>query len=254
MKKLKNEIIEFIREYVKNSGLSGVVLGMSGGKDSLVTAKLCAEAIGPENVFGIIMPDGKMKDIEIAKRECELLGINYNIIDSEKITTPIKLETSKILQTSNLSDVTTLNIAPRVRMTVLYSVAGTLGCLVANTSNLSEAMIGYTTKWGDNVGDFAPLGNLTKSEVCELGLELGLPKELVMKMPEDGLSSKTDEDKIGFSYTELDEYIRTGKKSKNFNKIMKMHNASAHKRDLPPKFDPEIENHFNNDNGGKVMD
>ncbi|MBQ8451714.1 MAG: NAD(+) synthase [Clostridia bacterium] len=244
MKKLKTEIVGFIKKYVAESGAKGAVIGMSGGKDSFVAAALCCEALGNENVFGVIMPDGKMQDLKIAKEECELLKIKYKVINIAKITKNIKKNTQKSLKISLLSDITTLNIAPRVRMTVLYSLAGTLGYLVVNTSNLSETMIGYTTKWGDNVGDFAPLASLTKTEVCELGIEMGLPQNLILKKPADGLSGQTDEEKIGFSYVELDNLIRDGKYAKNCEKILKMQKNSIHKRTFPPKFDLKRKNYL----------
>ncbi len=157
-------IKNYIKDYLKEAHAKGVVLGMSGGKDSLVTAKLCADAIGKENVIGIIMPNGEMKDCSVAKESCDIIGIRYyevnigniygNVIDS---TTPILKKEGKPLST-----VTTFNVPPRLRMVTLYSIAGSLGYLVANTSNLSEGMVGYTTKWGDNVGDFGPLANFTK--------------------------------------------------------------------------------------------
>lgn len=241
---MKNEIIKFINNYVGTSGARGVCLGMSGGKDSLITAKLCVEALGRENVYGVIMPNGRMSDIGIAQQECEYLGINYQVLDINGITNAVYDATQKAVGAGNLLDVSVLNTPPRIRMAMLYSIAGSLNYLVANTSNLSEAMIGYTTKWGDNVGDFAPLANLTKTEVCKLGLELNLPESFVMKKPADGLSGMSDEEKIGFSYEELDEYIRYGKKGKNFDKIMKMHKASSHKRGLPQAYKCNKSNAF----------
>lgn len=244
MEKLKNDILNFIKEYVASAHSKGVVVGMSGGKDSFIVAKLCALALGEENVFGVIMPNGNMKDIEIAREECEILGIKYSVQNIEEIYKKIEEISKNSIGTNELAEVSTTNIAPRIRMTILYTIAGTLGYLVANTSNLSEKMIGYTTKWGDNVGDFAPLVGLTKTEVCELGLFLELPKHLVNKKPDDGLSGKTDEEKIGFSYAELDEFIRAGKKQENFDKIERMHRISAHKRDGIKSFVTNKTNYF----------
>ena len=152
--------------------------------------------------------------------------------------------TKDALHTDELSKVTTLNIAPRLRMNLLYSAAATLGYLVANTSNLSEKMVGYSTKWGDAVGDFAPLLSLTKTEVQELGLKLGLPEDLVYKKPADGLTGSTDEEVLGFTYDELDDYIRNGIKSNNFEKILKMHKSSSHKRNPIKTFECGKKNHF----------
>ncbi len=245
MKNLKNEIVKFIKDYVSDAHSKGVVLGMSGGKDSFVAAALAVEAVGRENVFGLVMPNGNQKDIDDAIFECEFLKIKYSVSNIENLYNETVSLTKSALQTEELSKVTTLNIAPRLRMNLLYSVAGTLGFLVANTSNLSERMVGYSTKWGDSVGDFAPLLSLTKTEVQELGKELGLPENLVYKKPADGLTGNTDEDVLGFTYDELDDFIRNGKKSENFEKILKMHKSTNHKRAPIKAFECGRKNHFN---------
>ena len=233
-----DELINWINDYVFSKAKSrGVVLGMSGGKDSLICAKLCVEALGSENVFGVIMPNGEQKDISDAIKTCELLGIDYEIVNIEEMFKGVMRATKSIAekQGTKLGEVSVLNTPPRLRMTTLYSVAASLGCLVVNTSNLSEKTIGYSTKWGDNVGDFAPLVNFTKTEVCQIGDLLGLPDELVNKKPADGLTGKTDEDKLGFKYEELDYLIRDGKLCPNTDKILRMIKSSQHKRviDLP---------------------
>ncbi len=237
MEKYINDIKNFIKDYVEGSGAKGVVVGMSGGKDSYIVAKLCSLALGKENVFGLILPNGDMKDLEIAKHECEQLEIKNKVVNIGSVDNEIKRITKEATNSSELNEVSEINIAPRVRMTILYAVASNLNCLVANTSNLSETMIGYSTKWGDNVGDFAPIADFTKTEVCEIGLALGLPEEYVLKVPTDGLSGKEDEEKIGFSYDELDTFIRTGKSLKNEEKIKKMSKTTSHKRKFPPKCD-----------------
>lgn len=244
MNNLKNEIVSFIKSYVEKSGAKGVIVGMSGGKDSFVVAKLCALAIGNNKVFGLIMPNGKMVDFEDAKAACEILKIKYAVSNIENVYNETISLLQGALQTDELTKITTLNIAPRIRMNMLYSAGGTLGYLVANTSNLSERMIGYSTKWGDSVGDFSPLSNLTKTEVCELGISLGLPENLINKPPADGLTGSSDEQILGFSYSEVDDFIRNGKKSENFEKILKMFNSSRHKRENIPTFKPNKPNHF----------
>lgn len=247
---MENKIIEevkiWIKNYVRSAYANGVVLGMSGGKDSLIVAKLCIDALGQDNVFGVIMPNGEMIDKNDATRTCELLGIKYITLNIEESYNAVINNTLLALNLKNkkLNEITTINTAPRIRMTTLYAIAGSLNYLVANTSNLSEASVGYTTKWGDNVGDFAPLANFTKTEVCQMGLMLGLPDELVNKIPSDGLSGKSDEDKLGFSYSELDEFIRTGKKGDNFELIYKKHLASNHKRLGAVKFEYKNKNYF----------
>lgn len=246
MEEIKNGVINFIKDYINGARAKGVVLGMSGGKDSLIVAKLCCEAIGKENVLGVIMPNGKMRDITIAEDTCKLLGIKYTTIDIENTYNSVIDNISPIIKEYNkpLSTVTTYNVPPRIRMTTLYAIAGSLNYLVANTSNLSEKMVGYTTKWGDNVGDFAPILDLTKTEVCELGLSLGLPPHLVNKTPDDGLTGKTDEDNLGVSYNELDDFIRNGTKSKNYDKMISLFNKSKHKRDGICYFKTNKTNYF----------
>ena len=247
MEEIKN-LENWIKDYVKSAYAKGVVLGMSGGKDSLIVAKLCINALGKENVVGVIMPNGEMIDYTDAKTTCELLGIKYFVIDIKNAYSDIINNSQNVIENLglSLSSVTTINTAPRIRMTTLYAIAGSLNYLVANTSNLSETMTGYTTKWGDNVGDFAPLANFTKTEVCEMGLMLGLPEYLVVKTPSDGLSGKSDEDKMGITYDELDAYIRTGKKGERFDKIQDLYKKSQHKRVGAIKFDNNLKNWFNN--------
>ena len=183
-----------------------------------------------------------------AIEDCEVLGIKYKTINIKNCYDSILSEVKSSLNNEELSSVTTINTAPRIRMTMLYAVAGTLNYLVANTSNLSEAMVGYTTKWGDNVGDFAPIAKLTKTEVCQIGIMLGLPERLVNKLPSDGLSGKSDEEKLGFSYQEIDDYVRFGKRGENFDKIIQCHNSSMHKRNGISSFDPKLENCFYKNN------
>lgn len=252
LKQIEN-IKNFINNYLQQSGAKGVVLGMSGGKDSLICAKLCVDALGVNKVLGVIMPNGKMKDKDIAVKSCKYLGIKYYDLNIKKIYDKyLKLLTSILFdKKEKLSSVTTINLPPRLRMVCLYAIAGNLNYLVVNTSNLSEREVGYTTKWGDNVGDFAPLIDFTKSEVVDIGLILGLPKEWVIKVPDDGLSGQTDEDKMGFSYEELDNYIRNGKKGKNFAKILKMHNNSTHKRMGVIGYRSSLKNYFDTNDSDK---
>ena len=242
-KEMIDELVNWIRDYVNSSGAKGVTLGMSGGKDSLVVAKLCTLALGEKNVFGVIMPNGEMSDKSDAVRTCELINIPYTTINIKSVYDDILNKTKDAVKT-DLSEVTTINAAPRIRMNMLYAIAGTLNCLVANTSNLSEASVGYCTKWGDNVGDFAPLLNFTKTEVCEIGLMLGLPNELVNKTPSDGLSGKSDEAKLGYSYEELDNLIRNGIKGENYDKIIRANRITAHKRNAIARFENNIKKYI----------
>lgn len=241
------ELISWIKNYVQSAHAKGVVLGMSGGKDSLVVAKLCALALGEENVFGVIMPNGEMADKNDAEITCKLLNIPHATININEYYTNLinKVETTLLERNVKMNDVTTINTPPRLRMTTLYALAGSLNYLVANTSNLSEISVGYSTKWGDSVGDFAPLADFTKTEVCKIGLMLGLPDSLVNKLPSDGLSGKSDEDKMGLKYKNLDSFIRTGEQNEDYSQIMKLHNSTKHKRKSIAKFVYTKDNYFN---------
>lgn len=244
---LVRNLEDWIKDYVFNKAkASGVILGMSGGKDSLITAKLCINALGKENVLGIIMPNGAMKDISVAVETCELLEIDYYNLNIENLYNELIEKVTPIISKKKkpINTVTTFNVPPRLRMTTLYAIAGSLNYLVANTSNLSEAMVGYTTKWGDNVGDFAPLLQFTKEEVCEIGTILNLPKHLVYKIPDDGLTGKTDENILGFTYSELNNLIRNGIKAENYEKIMSTHKKTSHKRNKIASFAYEIKNYM----------
>lgn len=239
--------IDFIKEYFKLASFAkGAVVGMSGGKDSLVVAKLCTEALGKESVFGVIMPNGEMLDKHDAQKSCELLGIKYQIVNISKAYKEVLDGTTQCLKPYNLeiSNVTKVNTAPRIRMTLLYAIAGSMNYLVANTSNLSETMTGYTTKWGDNVGDFAPIANFTKTEVCEMGELLGLPKDLVYKNPSDGLSGKSDEENMEITYQNLDSLIRNGNKNSDYEQIIKLNKLSEHKRVGVAKFENSRPNYL----------
>ena len=242
-KELVDKIVSWISDYIKTSNSYGIVVGISGGKDSLVVAKLCVLAVGNENVFGVIMPNGQMTDRDDAINTCKILGIPYSIVDISQSYNQI-LDVVKKVNFGSVSEISKLNTAPRIRMTTLYAIAGSMNYLVANTSNLSESMIGYCTKWGDNVGDFAPIINFTKTEVCKIGHLLNLPQNLVEKLPSDGLTGKTDEENFGFGYDELDEFIRTGNVHSNFESILKRHNSSKHKRKAIHSFEYKSPNHF----------
>jgi NAD+ synthase len=229
------DIINWIREYFEaQPGARGAVIGISGGKDSTITAKLLAEALGKERVFGVLMPNGVQKDIDDSLRVVDIVGIDYKIVNIEKGYKGL-LEG---IDEESLSVDAKINIPPRLRMTTLYAVAASRHYRVCGTGNKSEAFVGYTTKWGDSAYDFNPIGGLTTEEVVEVGDCLGLPYDLVHKTPSDGLSGKSDEEKLGFSYRQINEYIETGScgDEEVDEKIRLKHEYNKHKGMLPPKY------------------
>ncbi|MEE3484058.1 MAG: NAD(+) synthase [Bacteroidales bacterium] len=210
MKKTKEEIIAWVRDYFKKNGdpNTRALIGISGGKDSTVSAAICVEALGKERVIGVLMPNGVQSDIADSKKVCEFLGIKsyeINIQGAYDGLTKEILEKTKESVTNQYKT----NTPSRLRMTTLYAVAAIIGnCRISNNGNLSERLMGYFTLWGDGAGDFAPLSNLYVSEVVELGIELGLPEYLVKKAPSDGMCGKTDEDNLGFTYADVERVSR----------------------------------------------
>lgn len=247
IEKVKNDVVEWIRNYFANSIPNAcAVVGISGGKDSSVVAALCVEALGKDRVIGVTMPNGKQPDIDDSYSLINHLGIksiqvNIGEISDAFLNTFAKNEEFKeVCGTDKLSKNSVINYPPRIRMSVLYAIAQSLptGGLVANTCNCSEDYVGYSTKYGDAAGDFSPLANLTVHEVLEIGKFIGLPEQLVKKAPSDGLSGMTDEEKLGFTYKELDEYILTGKceNAETKAKIDRLHKINLHKIQPMPCF------------------
>jgi len=239
-KKIKDECVEWIQEFFKNNGPDcNAVVGISGGKDSSVAAALCVEALGKDRVIGVLMPKGEQHDIDMAYMLVNHLGIKHYEVNIKDAMDGLLSAMPKDL---DLTPQTMQNIPPRIRMTTLYAVSQSCNGRVVNTCNLSEDWVGYSTRYGDSVGDFSPMSNLTVTEVKQIGYELGLPKELIEKTPIDGLCGKTDEENLGFTYAELDVYIRTGKIDDKAKKelIDKKHKANLFKLQLMPCFKPEI--------------
>ncbi|MBR6071864.1 MAG: NAD(+) synthase [Acholeplasmatales bacterium] len=209
---MKNEVIKWIKDYFNENGKGcKAIVGISGGTDSSVVASLCVEALGKENVIGVLMPCGIQHDIDVSLALVKYLGIKYHIINIEEPVGALRSIIGKEFDNDpNSVDAYKTNTPARIRMTTLYGICALYGGRVANTCNLSEDYIGYSTKFGDSAGDFSPISDFTKTEVRELGRELGLSKLFVEKTPEDGMSGKSDEEKLGFTYEVLDRYIRTG--------------------------------------------
>ncbi len=239
-KRTKDEIVQWIQEYFAVNGANcGAVIGISGGKDSSIVAALCVEALGAKRVMGVLMPNGVQKDIADARLLVKTLGI-------PSITIDIGGAYSKLIDAggraigSGVSRQAMINLPPRIRMATLYMVAQSLpnGGRVANTCNRSEDYVGYSTKFGDSVGDFSPLANLMVHEVRQVGYELSLPRELVDKVPSDGLCGKSDEDNLGFTYEQLDNYIMTGVSGTRAvdDLIAHMHQQNLHKLKPMPAY------------------
>ena len=238
--KVKNDCVEWIRQFFNENGQGcNAVIGISGGKDSSVAAALCVEALGKERVIGVLMPKGKQHDIDMAYLLVKHLGIRHYEINIEDTFNSLMGEISSKI---DISEQTKINISPRLRMTALYAVSQSVNGRVVNTCNLSEDWVGYSTRYGDAAGDFSPMCNLTVTEVKQIGRALGLPEVLVEKVPIDGLCGKTDEENLGFTYAELDVYIRTGKIEDKEKKdvIDRKHKENLFKLQLMPSFKPQI--------------
>ena len=240
--KVKDACVQWIRDWFEENGPGcNAVIGISGGKDSSVVAGLCVEALGVDRVIGVTMPNGIQPDIADSVRLINHLGIRrYDVnigaaYDALMAEVEVKLE-------RKASDQTRINMAPRLRMTALYAISQSNNGRVANTCNLSEDWVGYSTRYGDAAGDFSPLGGLTVQEVVAIGKELGLPVDLVEKTPSDGLCGKTDEDNLGFTYAVLDRYIRTGVCEDSDTKALidRKHVMNLFKLKPIPHFDPEL--------------
>ena len=208
-KKTTQAAVAWIREWFEKNGKGcNAVVGISGGKDSSVVAALCVAALGKDRVIGVLMPNGEQSDIDCSKQLVAHLGIPYYVCNIKNAVDGVlsSLKDAGV----EISRQTTINLPPRIRMSTLYALSQSKNGRVANTCNLSEDWVGYSTRYGDAAGDFSPLGKLTVQEVKAIGRELGLPENLVEKVPSDGLTSRTDEDNLGFTYAALDKYIRTG--------------------------------------------
>ena len=236
--KTKDEIVNWIRDYfIKNGSDCSAVIGISGGKDSSITAALCKEALGADRVFAVLMPQGEQHDINYSQELVSHLGIKHIVVNIKDSAAAILSGIEKSGLCPNKQAV--VNTPARIRMTTLYAVSAIVNGRVANTCNLSEDWVGYSTKYGDSAGDFSPLCKLTVSEVKAVGRELSLPAKFIDKLPEDGLSGLSDEDNLGFTYDVLDKYIREGVCDDPAvkAKIDRLHNINKHKLQLMPGYD-----------------
>ena len=232
---VKNKCVDWIREFFEKNGKDcNAVVGISGGKDS---SALCVEALGKDRVIGVLMPNGEQSDISYSYFLCGNLGIKFATVPIEDAVNGVL---DAIKENIDISDQTLINLPARIRMSTLYAVSQSMNGRVANTCNLSEDWVGYSTRYGDAAGDFSPLSNLTVTEIKQIGRVLGLPDELIDKAPTDGLCGKTDEDNLGFTYDVLDKYIRIGEieDGEVKKRIDTMHEKNLFKLQLMPSFQP----------------
>lgn len=261
-----NNIVNSIRNFFdKNNTTANAIIGISGGKDSTMVARLCVDALGADRVIGVLMPNGEQEDLIDAVEICECLKIKYQLINIEDMVNivrcmlsfapiyqnghPLMINTRKSndknrLKTEccyddirntlyNISEQAKINLPARIRMTALYAIAQSNNGFVMNTCNLCEDWVGYSTKYGDAAGDFSPLANYTVEEILMMGNlpQVNIPRHLLFKTPSDGLCGQTDEEKLGFTYQELSRYIRTGEieNVEHKNKIDKLHKQNLFK-------------------------
>ena len=259
--KVRDEIVKWLKEYANQSGFSKVVIGISGGKDSTITAALCARALGPQNVYGVMLPDGEQADIEDSILVCKSIGIpniKVNIRDMhENLLREIDFVNCDPNRDDFLVDYSKeadINVPPRLRMTVLRYITQALGARLVGTDNLSEITVGYFTKDGDQSCDFSLLGDLTSLEVVQIGLTMPeIPAHLVTKIPSDGLCGLSDEEKLGVSYKDIHEFIRNEddfmeSNSETYNKILDMCSKASHKIIAPRTYkltDEELKEFYN---------
>lgn len=208
-----NTISDHWKKWATAHGTEKWVIGISGGVDSSVTAALAAKIFGADNVIGILLPNGEQPDMSDSEALCHHIGIYYYRVSIgyafADLLSKIKWYVLKQMGIDTPSADTITNMPPRLRMTALYAIAQSIPhTMVLNTCNLSESTAGYDTLWGDDAGSYAPIQGLTKTEVIDLGDWLGIPQNLTHKTPIDGLQPKTDEEKLGFAYADLDRYIR----------------------------------------------
>ena len=234
-------IVSWIKEWFDDNGpCASAVIGLSGGKDSSIVATLLVRALGRDRVVGVMMPNGNQYDINDSIEIAKYLGI-------KTYTVNIKASYDAFIETldESTSDIeitkdTRINLAPRLRMSTLYAIAQSLpnGGRVANTCNASEDYVGYSTKYGDAAGDFSPCAKYTVTEMLLIGDALQVPHNLVHKEPSDGLSGMSDEDKLGFTYAALDDYIMNGRcdDEKLRGRFDYLHKINLHKLEVIPAY------------------
>lgn len=226
--------VAFIKKILFEAKSDGIIFGNSGGKDSALVGILCKAAC--DNTVGVIMPCASKRNFEEDKTDgievANSFGIETKLID---LTTVRNNMIDLVAQETHLTNMAKLNVAPRLRMITLYMIAASENRLVAGTGNKSEVYMGYFTKWGDGGYDFNPIADLTATEIFEFLKYLNCPENIIKKSPSAGLfEGQTDEQEMGISYKELDDYILYGIGTKdNITLIEKFHKSSEHKRQMP---------------------
>lgn len=237
VKKATEDVTNWLRDWFEINGKGcNAVLGISGGKDSSVAAAVAVNALGKDRVIGVLMPQNVQSDISYSHLLCDHLGIKNFVVNVGPAVDAVIADAKAAgieLGTQSLT-----NLPPRIRMSTLYAVSQSFNGRVINTCNLSEDWVGYSTRYGDSVGDVSPLSSFTVDEVKQIGRYLGLPAQLIDKVPSDGLCGKTDEDNLGFTYAVLDKYIRTGICEDEATKALidKKHKMNLFKLELMPSF------------------
>lgn len=218
---------DFIVDWLDQNagGNHRVAIGISGGKDSTTMAGLCVHRLGRENVIGLMLPNYHQSDINDSQAIVDYLGIEHHTINIG----PAYESLSGQIPGFNYSATATTNFPARLRLAVILAAAQTYNATMVNTCNRSENVVGYCTLFGDDGGSFSPFGRMTTEEVIQIGDELGLPKELVHKTPVDGLQALSDEDKLGFTYHEINELIRYGVRGEHFEEIVAKYRANRFK-------------------------
>ena len=234
------------KQWAKSVGATKWIVGISGGKDSTVVAALAARIFGKENVYGVMMPNGYQTDIDDSYDVCKHLGINNMVVNMGRAFRDIISQICNCISVNfsiqDVSSDTLTNLPARLRMATLYAVAQTIGGIVVNTCNVSEDTVGYQTYGGDGLGSYAPIQGLTVTEVIALGDWLGLPHGLTHKTPVDGLQPLSDEEKLGFTYADLDKYIREDEGTLDFKeKINELYLKNKFKTDIVRIPGPDFE-------------
>ena len=247
VEKVTGDCIQWIKDWFEKNGPGcNAVIGVSGGKDSLIVAKLCVEALGADRVIGVMMPNGVQKDISDSIRVCKLLGIkNYTINIENSVNVILKEMNESGIE---ITEQTRTNLPARIRMSTLYAVSQSNNGRVSNNCNKSEDIMGYSTRYGDAAGDFSPLSELTTVEIVAIGDYLGLPYDLVHKTPIDGLNTNadgsyvTDEQSMGVSYDDIHKYVRMRNElsQETIDYISGREKKNLFKLQLIPKFNPNL--------------